>query len=76
MRTIIDDEFGAEGVDLSFNSFRHFVQNALEDYSGASEKVVRDLVGHEGLDVHQRNYSKRAPTQMLWDAIHELPIVV
>jgi integrase len=75
MRTIIDDEFGAEGADLSFNSFRHFVQNTLEDYSDASEKVVRDIVGHEGLDVHQRNYSKRAPIQMLWDAIHELPIV-
>lgn len=75
MRQIIDGEFGPNGVGLSFHSLRHYVQNFLEDNSDVSDKVIRDIVGHEGKDVHQKTYSKRAPTPTLRDAINLLPAV-
>lgn len=75
MRQIVDDAFGPVGKGLSLQSLRHYVQNTLEECPGITEKVIRDIVDHEGKDVHQRNYSKRAQTTTLMNAINQLPIV-
>lgn len=75
MRQIVDGVFGPSGARLSFQSLRHYVQNAMEDELGISDKVVRDIVGHEGKDVHEKTYSKHAPTERLREAINALPVV-
>ena len=74
MRQIIDATLGPAGEGLSFHSFRHYVQSTLEDI-GVAEKVVRDIIGHEGKDTHQRNYSKPTPFHLLKEAIERLPVV-
>lgn len=74
MRQIIDRELGAEGSNLSFHSLRHYVQNEL-DYAGVDDKLVRDIVGHEGTDIHDKVYRKAAPIRTLADAIATLPEV-
>lgn len=54
-RQIIDQEMGADGAELSFQSLRHYVQNQL-DHAGVDDKIVRDVVGHEGKDIHEKVY--------------------
>lgn len=76
MRQIIDKTFGAASKGLSFHSLRHYVQGALEHLPGVSEKMLRDLVGHEGKDSHDRNYSKPTPPALLREVIEKLPVVV
>lgn len=76
MRQIIDKTFGEEGSGLSFHSLRHYVQGALEHVPEVTDKVLRDIVGHEGKDTHDRTYSKRAPTAVLQAAIEKLPTVI
>jgi integrase len=76
MRQIIDKTFGEEGSGLSFHSLRHYVQGALEHVPEVTDKVLRDIVGHEGKDTHDRTYSKRAPTAVLQAAIEKLPAVI
>ncbi|WP_281982443.1 site-specific integrase [Thalassorhabdomicrobium marinisediminis] len=76
MRQIVDKTFGAEGANLSFHSLRHYVQGTLEHVPEVTEKVLRDIVGHEGNDTHQRSYSKPAPTAVLQAAIERLPTVI
>lgn len=73
MRQIIDLELGGEGLPLSFHSFRHYVQNALDDL-GVEDAVVRDIVGHEGKDVHDKVYRKTAALSKLQDAIERLEL--
>ena len=75
MRQVIDRELGAEGTNLSFHSLRHYVQNEL-DHAGVADRLVRDIVGHEGIDIHDKVYRKAAPLQTLADAIATLPKVV
>ena len=68
MRQIIDKTFGAEGAGPSFHSLRHYVQSALEHVPGVKEKVLRDILGHEGKDTHERTYSKPASPAVLREA--------
>ena len=71
MRQIIDQELGAKGVKLSFHSLRHYVQNQL-DNAGVDDKIIRDIIGHEGKDVHEKVYRKSSPTKALSKAIELL----
>ncbi|MEP2150552.1 MAG: tyrosine-type recombinase/integrase [Roseobacter sp.] len=75
MRQIIDQELGADGAELSFHSLRHYVQNQL-DNSGVEDKLVRDIIGHEGKDIHEKVYRKSAPLPDLAEAISHLPKVI
>lgn len=75
MRQIIDQELGADGAELSFHSLRHYVQNQL-DNSGVEDKLVRDIIGHEGKDIHEKVYRKSAPLPALAEAISHLPKVI
>lgn len=72
MRQVIDQELGAEGSNLSFHSLRHYVQNEL-DYAGVDDRLVRDIVGHEGIDIHDKVYRKAAPIRTLANAVARLP---
>jgi hypothetical protein len=45
------------------------------DRPGLSDKVIRDILGHEGKDVHDKTYSKPAPVARLREAIEVLPVV-
>ncbi|MEP5759582.1 MAG: site-specific integrase [Litoreibacter sp.] len=75
MRQIIDQELGIDGADLSFHNLRHYVQNQL-DNSGVEDKLVRDIIGHEGQDIHEKVYQKSAPLPALAEAIDHLPKVI
>ncbi|MDA7423027.1 site-specific integrase [Tritonibacter multivorans] len=74
MRQIIDQQLGADGAKLSFHSLRHYVQNQL-DHAGVDDKIVRDLFGHEGKDIHDKVYRKSTPIKTLAEAIATLPKV-
>jgi integrase len=76
MRQIVDKTFGAEGAGLSFHSLRHYVQGTLEHVPEVTDKVLRDIVGHEGKDTHERTYSKPTPPAVLQAAIEKLPTVI
>jgi len=76
MRQIVDKTFGDEGAGLSFHSLRHYVQGALEHLPEVSDKMVRDLIGHEGKDTHERNYSKPTPPTILRMVVEKLPLVI
>lgn len=75
MRQIIDDTLGADGAALSFHSFRHYVQNALE-HAAIDDKIIRDIVGHEGRDIHEKTYHKPTPPNLMRPAIDALPLWV
>ncbi|MBI1492447.1 site-specific integrase [Halocynthiibacter styelae] len=72
MRQIIDMELGVYGAKLSFHSLRHYVQNHL-DHEGVDDKLVRDIIGHEGKDIHDKVYRKSAQITQLHEAIERLP---
>ena len=74
MRAIIDNCFGENGAKLSFHSLRHYAQNELAN-AGVESRIVRDIVGHEGVDVHDKVYTKKAPVAALSNAIAQLPRV-
>ncbi|MEH6521956.1 site-specific integrase [Sulfitobacter sp.] len=74
IRQVIDQKLGAEGKKLSFHSFRHYVQNQL-DHAGIDDKVVRDITGHEGKDIHDKVYRKASPMLTLVGAIEAIPKV-
>ncbi len=48
----------------------------LEHVPEVTDKVLRDIVGHEGKDTHERTYSKPTPPAVLQAAIEKLPTVV
>lgn len=75
MRQIVDETFGAEGEGLSFHSLRHYVQNALEDIPDVKDKAIRDLLGHEGKDVHDKTYGKQTPVDQLLKVVNAIPVV-
>ena len=76
MRQIVNKTFGTEGAGLSFHSLRHYVQGTLEHVPEVTDKVLRDIVGHEGKDTHERTYSKPTPPAVLQAAIERLPAVI
>jgi integrase len=73
MRQIIDQQLGKCGAKLSFHSLRHYVQNQL-DHAGVDDKIVRDVIGHEGKDIHETVYRKPTPAKALSEAIEQLPL--
>lgn len=75
MRDIIDEQLGEVGSGLTFHSYRHFVQNAL-DRNGVDDKIVRDIIGHEGKDVHERAYRKQSTMVEMKAAIETLALVM
>ncbi|MFW2587311.1 tyrosine-type recombinase/integrase [Sagittula sp. SSi028] len=75
MRGVINKQLGESGGGLSFHSYRHYVQNAL-DHNGIDDKIVRDIIGHEGRDVHERTYRKQTPIAEMQAAIETLPRVL
>ena len=75
MRQVIDETLGAEGAALSFHSFRHYVQNALER-AKIDDKIIRDIVGHEGRDVHDKVYHKPVPPDIMQPAIESLTLAI
>jgi len=75
MRQMIDQGLGRDGAKLSFHSLRHYVQNQL-DHAGVDDKLVRDIIGHEGKDIHDKVYRKSAPLPALAEAIAQLPTVI
>jgi integrase len=75
MREVIDAQLGAEGEALSFHSYRHYVQNAL-DRLGVDDKIVRDVIGHEGRDDHEKTYRKQSTMRELQGAIEAMPRVM
>lgn len=75
MRQVIDETLGAEGAALSFHSFRHYVQNALER-AKIDDKIIRDIVGHEGRDVHDKVYHKPVPPDIMGPAIESLTLAI
>ena len=75
MRQIIDDTLDADGTALSFHSLRHYAQNALE-HAPIDDKIIRDIVGHEGRDIHEKTYHKPPPPNLMRPAIDALPLWV
>ena len=72
MRQIVNQELGVFGGNLSFHSLRHYVQNQL-DHASVDDKIVRDIIGHEGKDIHEKVYRKPTPPEALSKAIELLP---
>lgn len=75
MRQIVNETLGPTGAGLSFHSLRHYVQGILENSSDLSDKVIRDILGHEGKHVHDKNYSKFSPVLSLRKAVETLPVI-
>lgn len=75
MEAIVREVWGEQGKGLSLHSMRHYVQNLLDDDIEVGEKLARDLMGHEGKDVHSRNYGDASPLQLMKSAIERLPSV-
>ena len=61
---------------LSFHSLRHYAQAVLEHVPDVTDKVLRDIVGHEGKGAHERTYSKPTPPAVLQAAIERLSAVI
>lgn len=77
MSQIVEVALGEDGGGLTFHSLRHYVQNALEDHpSKIPDKVIRDIIGHEGDDIHSRHYSKPSGLNARQEAIETLPRVM
>lgn len=74
MRQIVDETLGEDGKDLSFHSLRHYVQNALERADVKGE-IVRDIVGHEGKDIHEKVYREPTHPEIMLRALRNLPEV-
>jgi len=74
MRQIIDETLGDEGKGLSFHSLRHFVQNAL-DRADVKDEIVRDIVGHEGKDIHDKVYRDATSPAKMLEALISLPVI-
>ena len=75
MEAIIPGIWGEQGEGLSLQSMRHYVQNLLDNDNEVGEKLARDIMGHEGKDVHSRNYGDPSPLPLLKFAIDRLPSV-
>lgn len=73
---ISKEVFEEEADHVSLHSMRHYVQNILDLDQSVPDKVSRDLIGHEGFDVHTRTYGAASPLAKLKAAIDVLPSVI
>lgn len=76
MANLIDQVWGEDGADLSLQSMRHYVQHTLDSDPMVTEKVSRDIMGHEGKDVHTTTYGTSSSIHVLKAAIDRLPTVI
>lgn len=65
--------WGDAGQGLSVQSARHYVQHVLDLDKEVPAKVARDIMGHEGKDVHDSVYGDQSPIPALKAAIDRLP---
>ncbi|MFN4153759.1 MAG: integrase [Paracoccaceae bacterium] len=75
MRDVIDVALGDEGAEYTFQGIRHYVQHHLDLDSNNPPKIVRDIVGHEGKDEHEKVYGRTSPLSLKLEVLHRLPIV-
>lgn len=61
------------GGGLSLQTARHYVQHILDLDKEVPAKVARDIMGHEGQDVHDSVYGDQSPLSALKAAIDRLP---
>ena len=70
---LVKEIWGDAGRGLSLHCARHYVQHVLDLDNEVPEKVARDLMGHEGKDVHDSVYGDQSPLPALKAAIERLP---
>jgi integrase len=73
MAKLVEEIWGEAGSGLSLNSARHYVQHVLDLDKEVPAKVARDIMGHEGKDVHESVYGDQSPLPALKAAIDRLP---
>jgi integrase len=73
---LVKEIWGDAGRSLSLQSARHYVQHVLDLDKDVPDKVVRDLVGHEGTDVHSSVYGDQSPLDALKAGIDRLPSLI
>ena len=73
MEKLVTEIWGDAGRGLSLNSARHYVQHVLDLDKEVPAKVARDIMGHEGKDVHDSVYGDQSPLRALKAAIDRLP---
>lgn len=73
MERIVSDLWASDGVGLSLQSMRHYVQHVLDLDPSIPSKVSRELIGHEGRDIHESTYGDECPIQDLKNGIEKLP---
>jgi integrase len=76
MAKLVQEIWAEAGDGLSVQSIRHYVQHLLDLDKDVPEKVARDLMGHEGTDVHSSVYGDQSPLVALKAAIDRLPSLV
>lgn len=69
----VKEIWGSAGSGLSLQSARHYVQHVLDLDKEVPAKVARDIMGHEGQDVHDAVYGDQSPIPALKAAIDRLP---
>ena len=73
---VVQAVLGQDGSGLTLQSMRHHFQHHLDLDREVPDKVCRDLLGHEGNDVHTRNYGDQTPMSELKFAVERLPRMV
>lgn len=76
LQQVCVEVFGEQEELLTLKSTRHYVQQILDLDPSVPEKVARDILGHEGYDVHTRTYGTASPLRALKAAIDVLPSVI
>lgn len=76
MEKLVSAIWGATGEGLSLQSARHYVQHVLDLDKLVPEKVSREIMGHEGTDVHSTVYGDQCPISDLKAAIDRLPSLI
>ena len=76
MSKLVQEIRAEAGDGLSVQSIRHYVQHLLDLDKDVPKKVARDLMGHEGTDVHSSVYGDQSPLVALKAAIDRLPTLV
>jgi DNA-directed RNA polymerase beta subunit len=76
MEKMIAEIWGTTGEGLSLQSARHYVQHLLDLDKLVPEKVSREIMGHEGTDVHSTVYGDHCPISDLKAAIDRLPSLI
>ncbi|MFT5786263.1 MAG: hypothetical protein ACI9KK_001618 [Ascidiaceihabitans sp.] len=72
MHHIVDQELGQESAKLFHKNLRHYVQNR-RDNAGVDGKIIRDIISHEGKDIHEKVYRKPVPPTLMLGAVKRLP---